>query len=102
MKEILKKHIRSREGISSYYGMRSKASWRIDNAEPYQRKNRQYVSFVDGNATRLAEADPALFFETYRYPILLDEFEKVPSILETIKDIVDKLGNDGKNNNGLF
>ena len=82
--------------------MRSKASWRIDNAEPYQRKNRQYVSFVDRNATRLAEADPALFFETYRYPILLDEFEKVPSILETIKDIVDKLGNDGKKNNGLF
>ena len=26
----------------------------------------------------------------------------MPSILETIKDIVDKLGYDGKNNNGLF
>ena len=33
-KEILKKHIRSREGKSGYYGMRSKASWKIDNAEP--------------------------------------------------------------------
>ena len=65
-------------------------------------KNRRYVSFDDRNARRLAETDPALFFETYRYPILLDEFEKVPSILETIKDIVDKLGYDGKNNNGLF
>ncbi|MDY2724194.1 MAG: DUF4143 domain-containing protein, partial [Candidatus Onthovivens sp.] len=31
-----------------------------------------------------------------------DEFQKVPSILETIKDIVDKLGYEGKNNNGLF
>ena len=60
-RNIEKKHIRSHEGISSYYGMRSKASWRIDNAEPYQRKNRQYVSFVDRNARRLAETDPALF-----------------------------------------
>lgn len=65
-------------------------------------KNRRYVSFDDRNAKRLAETDPALFFETYGYPILIDEFQKVPSILETIKDIVDKLGYDGKNNNGLF
>ena len=50
----------------------------------------------------LAETDPSLFFETYGYPILIDEFQKVPSILETIKDIVDKLGYEGKNNNGLF
>ena len=64
--------------------------------------NRRYVSFDDRNARRLAKTDPTLFFETYDYPILIDEFEKVPSILETIKDIVDKLGNDGKNNNGLF
>ena len=65
-------------------------------------KNQRYVSFGDRNARRLAEADPALFFETYGYPILIDEFQKVPSILETIKDIADKLGCDGKNNNGLF
>ena len=43
-----------------------------------------------------------LFFETYGYPILIDEFQKVPSILETIKDIVDRLGYEGKENNGLF
>ena len=65
-------------------------------------KTRRYVSFDDRNARRLAENDPTLFFETYGYPILIDEFQKVPSILETIKDIVDKLGYEGKNNNGLF
>ena len=65
-------------------------------------KTRRYVSFDDRNARRLAETDPSLFFETYGYPILIDEFQKVPSILETIKDIVDKLGYEGKNNNGLF
>ena len=65
-------------------------------------KTRRYVSFDDRNARRLAETDPTLFFETYGYPILIDEFQKVSSILETIKDIVDKLGYEGKNNNGLF
>ena len=43
--------------------------------------------FDDRNARRLAETEAALFFETYGYPILIDEFQKVPSILETIKDI---------------
>jgi predicted AAA+ superfamily ATPase len=33
---------------------------------------------------------------------LIDEFQKVPTILETIKDISDKLGYEGKDNNGLF
>ena len=43
-----------------------------------------------------------LYFRNLWLSYLIDEFQKVPSILETIKDIVDKLGNDGKNNNGLF
>lgn len=64
--------------------------------------SRRYVSFDDRAARRLAETDPVLFFETYGYPILIDEFQKVPSILETIKDIVDRLGYEGKENNGLF
>ena len=64
--------------------------------------NRKYVSLDDRNARRLAETDPALFFETYGYPILIDEFQKTRSILETIKDIIDKLGYEGKDNSGLF
>ena len=64
--------------------------------------DRKYVSLDDRNARRLAETDPYLFFETYGSPILIDEFQKVPSLLETIKDIVDKLGYDGKDNSGLF
>lgn len=64
--------------------------------------NRRYVSFDDRNARRLAHEDPELFFETYGYPILIDEFQKEPTILETIKSIVDKLAYEGKGNNGLF
>ena len=64
--------------------------------------NRKYVSLDDRNARRLAHEDPDLFFETYGYPIIIDEFQKEPSILEKIKDIVDKLGYEGVDNNGLF
>ncbi len=63
---------------------------------------RKYVSLDDRNARRLAKEDPDLFFDTYGYPIIIDEFQKEPSILEKIKDIVDKLSYEGKENNGLF
>lgn len=64
--------------------------------------NRKYVSLDDRNARRLAHNDPDLFFETYGYPIIIDEFQKEPAILEKIKDIVDKLSYEGKDNSGLF
>ena len=65
-------------------------------------ENRKYVSLDDRNARRLAHEDPDLFFETYGYPIIIDEFQKEPQILEKIKDIVDKLSYEGKDNSGLF
>jgi len=65
-------------------------------------ETRKYVSFDDFSVRRLAEEDPDLFFETYGYPLIIDEFQKVPKILEKIKDIVDKLSYVGKDNNGLF
>lgn len=63
---------------------------------------RRYVTLDDGNARRLAENDPALFFETYGYPLLIDEFQRVPSILLEIKRIVDQKALDGEDNNGMF
>ncbi len=65
-------------------------------------ENRKYVSLDDRNARRLAHEDPDLFFETYGYPLIIDEFQKEPQILEKIKDIVDKLSYEGKDNFGLF
>jgi predicted AAA+ superfamily ATPase len=64
--------------------------------------NRRYVTLDDANARRLASKDPALFFETYGYPLLIDEFQRVPSILLEMKRIVDKIALDGEDNNGLF
>ena len=64
--------------------------------------NSRYVSLDDRNARRLAHEDPDLFFDVYGYPIIIDEFQKEPMLLEKIKDIVDKLSYEGKENNGLF
>lgn len=64
--------------------------------------SRRYVTLDDGNARRLAENDPSLFFETYGYPLLIDEFQRVPSILLEMKKIVDQKALDGEENNGMF
>lgn len=63
---------------------------------------RRYVTLDDGNARRLASTDPALFFETYGYPLLIDEFQRVPSILLEIKKIVDQKALAGEDNAGMF
>ncbi|HNZ25839.1 MAG TPA: ATP-binding protein [Spirochaetota bacterium] len=63
---------------------------------------RRYVTFDDGNARRLAETDPALFFETYGYPLLIDEFQRVPSVLLEIKKIVDQKALNGEAHMGMF
>ncbi len=62
--------------------------------------NRKYVSLDDMNARRLAETDPALFFETYGFPILIDEFQRAPSILLEIKRITDERTLNGEDVNG--
>ena len=65
-------------------------------------EERRYVTLDDGNARRLAKQDPALFFETYGYPLLIDEFQRVPSILLEMKRIVDQKALEGEDNNGMY
>ena len=43
--------------------------------------DRRYVSFDKVETRRLAQNDPALFFETYGHKLLIDEFQRVPSFL---------------------
>lgn len=63
---------------------------------------RRYVTLDDMNARRLAQTDPEFFFETYGLPILIDEFQRVPSILLEIKKIVDEKALNGEKSEGLF
>lgn len=64
--------------------------------------DRRYVTLDDGNARRLAIQDPALFFETYGSPLLIDEIQRVPSLLLEMKKIVDEKALAGEENNGMF
>lgn len=63
---------------------------------------RVYVSFDRLETRKLAENDPALFFETYGHRLLIDEFQRVPSILLAIKDIIDNAADRGEDPNGMF
>jgi len=65
-------------------------------------QNRKYVTLDDMNAKTLAEKDPKMFFEKYGYPLLIDEFQRVPSILLEIKRIVDEKKLKGEDNSGMF
>lgn len=65
-------------------------------------ESRRYVTLDDGNARRLAQTDPGLFFETYGYPLLIDEFQRVPSILLEMKRIIDQRALDDKDSAGMF
>lgn len=67
-------------------------------AEP----DRVYVSFDKTETRRLAENDPALFFETYGHKLLIDEFQRVPSILLEIKNIVDNAKYNNEDSEGMF
>lgn len=63
---------------------------------------RRYVTLDDGNARRLAETDPALFFKIYGFPLLIDEFQRVPSILLEMKRIVDQKSLSGEDHGGMY
>ena len=65
-------------------------------------EQRRYVTLDDGNARRLASTDPALFFETYGAPLLIDEIQRVPSLLLEMKRIVDEKALAGEDNSGMF
>ena len=65
-------------------------------------KERRYVTLDDANARRLAIQDPVLFFETYRAPLLIDEFQRVPSLLLEMKRRVDQAALEGEPRGGMY
>lgn len=65
-------------------------------------KNRNYISLDDNAIRRLAKNDPELFLETYKSPLIIDEFQRVPNILLSIKKIIDEKSLKKSKNNGLY
>lgn len=64
--------------------------------------DRKYVTLDDANARRLAETDVGLFFETYGTKLLIDQFQRAPSILLEMKRIIDEKALRGEDNSGMF
>ncbi len=55
------------------------------------------VVTMDNTVDRqLARRDPALFFQMYKPPILIDEIQKAPELLEPIKIMCDESGERGR------
>ncbi len=55
-------------------------------AEP----GRNYITLDDLEARTLAEADPALFLQRYRPPLIIDEIQYAPNLFRQIKWTVDQ------------
>lgn len=58
--------------------------------------NRTYVTLDNNRARRLAKTEPALFFQTYKPPILIDEIQKAPELFEQIKIMCDESDERGR------
>lgn len=58
-------------------------------------KNRSYVTLDDLEERSLAKNDPALFLQTHKTPIIIDEIQYAPELFSYIKIHVDKNKNSG-------
>ena len=61
-----------------------------------QKEHRTVVTMDNDLARELALSDPRLFFQTYRPPILIDEIQKAPNLLEYIKIMCDESDERGR------
>ncbi len=58
-------------------------------------ENRSYVTLDDLMARELAKNDPALFFQVYKPPIIIDEVQYAPELFSQIKIICDNSDETG-------
>ena len=59
-------------------------------------QERTVVTMDDDFVRELAQNDPVLFFQTYKPPILIDEIQKAPQLLERIKIMCDESDERGR------
>jgi predicted AAA+ superfamily ATPase len=60
-----------------------------------QNENRTYVTLDNLMARNLAQSDPALFFQTYKPPIIIDEVQYAPELFSQIKLMCDESEESG-------
>lgn len=62
----------------------------------------RYVSLDNVDQRRLAIEDPRYFIESKGYPLIIDEVQFAPQLLEIIQEIVNNKRINGQISNGLF
>jgi predicted AAA+ superfamily ATPase len=62
----------------------------------------QLISLDDAGPRAAANADPTGFIEERDLPVLIDEFQKAPALLDAIKSRVDRARRGGKRASGMF
>ena len=67
-----------------------------------QERGASYVSLDDAAARTAATSDPTGFIEERELPLFIDEFQKAPELLDTIKNRVDQTRRSGADAAGLF
>lgn len=65
-------------------------------------KGYQYVSLDNIDERKLAQSDPKYFIERHGYPLIIDEVQYAPIVMEVIEEIVNKNRLEQKNEKGLF
>ena len=61
-----------------------------------QEQHRTFVTLDNDLDRELAITDPVLFFQTYKPPILIDEIQKAPTLLNQIKIMCDESDERGR------
>lgn len=65
-------------------------------------KGFRYVSLDNIDERNLAQSDPKYFIERHGYPLIIDEVQYAPILMEVIEEIVNRKRLDQKNDKGLF
>lgn len=62
----------------------------------------KYVSLDNIDERYLAQSDPKYFIERHGYPLIIDEVQYAPILMEVIEEIVNRNRLEQKNDKGLF
>lgn len=65
-------------------------------------KGMNYVSLRDRNERTMARNEPDTFLKLHPRPLIIDEVQYAPSLLESIESVVDKMKEEGNPNKGMF
>ena len=61
-----------------------------------------YVSLRDKNERAMARSNPDMFLKIHQCPLIIDEVQYAPALLESIEAVTDRMKVEGRDNVGMF